>query len=268
MGEMRVFNLSIFRKQGIGLVLSGGGARGFFHIGVLNALRDNKVKINKISGTSVGAIVGALYAANPEINFEELLKELSLVKISTLIASTYNKKTGTDLENFLQTYIKAHSFEELKMPFSFSATDINNKKEIVFESGKLFPALLASFAIPGIFQPVKHEEKFLVDGGVINNIPVAYLKDEDRIVISDITGSTKKVDEKTSSIDVLYASLAVAQQRNSLNFTEMPDYKDKELIWLELSDTPTFMLDFRKKNYRKLIELGYEAAQKALPKIL
>jgi NTE family protein len=265
---MSIFNIQLFGKKGIGLALGGGGVRGFFHVGVLNALRDNKVKINKISGTSIGAIVGALYTADPAIDFENIFGELNFLKVSALIASTYSKNKTTDLEKFLQTYIKAKSFEGLKIPLSFCATDLNNKKEVIFTTGELFPALLASFAIPGIFPPVEYDGNFLVDGGVVNTVPASHLENESKLVISDITGPVKIIDEKTSNIDVLNTSLAVAQQKNSLNLLEAQNYSKKKLIHLQLEDTSTFVLDFRKQNYRRLIDLGYKAVQDALPSII
>lgn len=265
---MKIFGITLFEKQGIGLALSGGGIRGFYHIGVLNALRKHQVKIGKISGTSIGAIVGAIYASNPEVDFNDILDELNFIKISTLIASTYGKNKTLELENFLKQHIKATTFRELKIPFSFNATDINNKKEIVYESGELFPALIASASMPGVFPPVNLAGNYLVDGGVINNIPVSHLSKYSKIVISDIIGPIKTVDDKTSNLDVIYTSLAFSQQQNSLHILNEQGYKNKKIVYLELNDLQTFILDFRKQNYKNLVNLGYKAVEDNLSSIL
>jgi NTE family protein len=266
--SMNIFNLHLFDKKGVGLVLGGGGVRGFFHVGVINALRENNIQVNQIAGTSIGAIVGALYAADPKIKFEEILGDLNFFKISTLIASTYGKLKTTELENFLQSYLKVQTFEELKIPSSFCATDLNNKREVIFNKGPLFPAMAASFAIPGIFPPVEYEGNFLVDGGVVNSIPISHIEHEDKIVISDITGPIKNIDLKTNNLDVLNTALSVAQQNNSLSHLQQSEHKHTKVIHLELKDDATFMLDFRRQNYQRLIDLGYAAFLESLPLII
>ena len=137
-----------------------------------------------------------------------------------------------------------------------AATDINNNKEIIFEKGKIFPGLIGSISIPGFFSPIKFDNKYLVDGGVMDNIPASLIKDSNKILISDITGPIKKIDEKSLATDVLYSSIAMMQRNISLQKIEK---LDKKIIYLNLEDDKTFILDFRKKNYQTLIELGYKA---------
>jgi NTE family protein len=244
------------KKKKIGLVLGGGGARGFFHMGVIKGLQELGIKIHEISGTSIGAVVGLMYAADPKIDFEKAVSDLNFLNLVQITALGIKNKSDNVLKEILKNYIKAENFDELKIKMRFNATDMNNNREIVFENGKIFPALMASIAIPGVFPPLKFEDKFLVDGGVVNNIPATLIKNSNKILISDITGPIKEISEKSLITDVLYSSIAVMQRNISLQKIEKIN---KKIIYLNLDDDKTFILDFRKKNYQALIDLGYKA---------
>ena len=245
-----------FNKNKIGLVLGGGGARGFFHMGVIKGLQEMGVKINEISGTSIGAVVGLMYATNPKIDFEKKASELDFLKLVQEMVFGGAKKSESVLGKILKSYIKADDFDELKIKMRFNTTDINNNQEIIFEKGKIFPGLIASMSIPGVFPPLKYQDKFLVDGGVVNNIPITLIKNSNKILVSDITGPIKKINEKSLGADVLYSSIAMMQRSNSLQ--KVRDL-NKKIIYLTLDDDKTFILDFRKKNYQNLIDLGYRS---------
>jgi len=248
-----------FIKEKIGLVLGGGGARGFFHMGVIKGLQEMNIKIDEVSGTSIGAIIGTIYAANPDIHFEKIINDLNFLRLIKAVVLGKNNDSGEKIERFLRNYIKVSYFDELRIPMSFNATDINNRKEVVFTKGRIFPAIVASMSIPGIFYPIKYHDKFLVDGGVINNIPIS-LNRAKKIIVSDITGPVKKIDENSSITDIFYSSFAVMQQDNSLGRDDI--LKRKKIVYLSLDDNKTLLLDFRKKNYQKLIDLGYQSIMK------
>lgn len=247
----------MFSRNKIGLVLGGGGARGFFHMGVIKGLQEMGVKINEISGTSIGAIVGLMYAANPKIDFEKEASELNFSKLIQSVILGMNKKPDGILEKFLKNYIKADHFDDLKIKMRFNATDINNNEEIIFEKGKIFPGVMASISIPGVFPPLKYHDKFLVDGGVVNNVPASLIKKARKIIISDISMPTKNITEKSSITDVLMATIGVMQRTNSLVRTKQ--LKRKKIIYLNSVENKAFVLDFRKKNYQYLIDLGYKS---------
>ncbi|MDD4382981.1 MAG: patatin-like phospholipase family protein [Candidatus Shapirobacteria bacterium] len=253
----------MFNKNKIGLVLGGGGARGFFHMGVIKGLQEMGIKINEISGTSIGAIVGLMYAANPKIDFEKEASELNFSKlIQSIIFDKTLRPAGTSLdreailEKFLKNYIKADHFDDLKIKMRFNATDINNNEEIIFEKGKIFPGVMASISIPGVFPPLKYHDKFLVDGGVVNNVPTSLIEKSGKIIISDITKPIKKINEKSTVVDVLHATIIAMQQSNSLERAK--HLKNKKIIYLNSIENKAFVLDFRKKNYQYLIDLGYK----------
>lgn len=249
--------MSLFFKKSIGLVLGGGGVRGFFHMGVIKALQELNVKVDQISGTSIGAIVGAIYAADPNVNFEKIIKEIDYMKLTKMIITSGRDGFGAVVENFLKNYIKVENFSDLKIPLVFNAADVNQKQEIIFDKGKIFPGLIASMSIPGVFPPTKFGDNFLIDGGVVNNVPISLLKPTFKVIISDITGPIKEINEKTAPIDSLYSSFAFMQQKMSLQ--KIKDFKTNKIIYLNLDDDKTFILDFRKKNYQQLIDLGYKS---------
>ncbi len=244
------------KKNKIGLVLSGGGARGFFHMGVIKGIQEQGIEISEISGTSIGAIIGLMYAADPKIDFGKVANEFGFSKIIQSMMAGGKIKVEAVLEKLLKNYIKVETFEELKIKTRINATDINNNCEVIFDKGNIFPGVVASISIPGVFPPLKYEDKFLVDGGIINNIPISLINGVEKIVVSDICGPIKKVGEKSVPADVLYSSIALMQRNNSL---QKINPSKLDLIYLKLEDEQTFILDFRKKNYQYLIDLGYRA---------
>lgn len=254
------------RKKKLGLVLGGGGARGFFHMGVIKGLQEIGVKPIEIAGTSIGAIVGLMYAANPEIDFEKAAGEMGFLKLIQNMVLGMNKNSENTLEKFLKSYIGVHEFEQLKIKTRFNATDINNNQEIIFEKGNIFPGLIASISVPGVFSPLKFSGRYLVDGGVMNNVPIPLIKKAEKILISDITGPIKKVNEKTARADVLYSSVAMMQRSNSLQ--KAGEIRNKRIIYLALADDKTFILDFRKKNYQYLIDMGYKSVMERRSEIV
>ena len=162
----------------MGLVLSGGGARGLAHIGVLKVLERENIIFDYIAGTSMGAILGAAYASGKKIEeIEEVALKISkrteLIKLLDLSPRRRGLLEGHKVREFLRKLFGDFTtFEQLRIPLSINAVDLKTGKEIVFEHGDLLPAIFASSAIPGIFSPVSIKNYFLVDGGVLNNLPV------------------------------------------------------------------------------------------------
>ncbi|MBZ0207662.1 MAG: patatin-like phospholipase family protein [Flavobacteriales bacterium] len=161
-------------------VLSGGGIRGAAHLGVLRAFREAGIVPSAISGTSAGALVGALIAdgRSTEEASEMVRQELKgsrLIRRPSLVSRR--------IANFLRRSLRHRTFEELPIPLHVSATDLENGGQRIFSTGELLPALMASCAIPLIFPPVKVNGIFHVDGGMSNNLPVEpFLKEKDRVI--------------------------------------------------------------------------------------
>ncbi|HRE67227.1 MAG TPA: patatin-like phospholipase family protein [Cyclobacteriaceae bacterium] len=167
-----------------GLVLSGGGARGIVHIGVLKALDEMGITFDCISGTSAGSIVGALYAAGhkPDSIFD-LVKNLSVFKAVRPAFAWTGLLTLDGLKDVLIKNIPNNDFNKLKIPLTIAATDIKNGQIHYFNNGELIPAVLASSSIPAIFNPVHLNGKLYVDGGILDNFPVKAIRNQCDIVI-------------------------------------------------------------------------------------
>lgn len=259
-GEARlIYNLrmwNIFRKSGVGLVLGGGGARGFFHVGVIKALQELHIPVSEITGTSIGAIVGAMWASDPKMDIEKKAKEVRLFDVVRTIRESKNNNIS-EIQKYFQTFVPAERFEDLLIKLTINATDINNREEVIFNTGDLYPGLIASAAVPGVFNPVEYKGHYLLDGGLINNLPVSLITCASRILISDIGGLVKKIDNKSRAIDVLYSSMVLMQQIRSLN--ALKTIKNKDVVYFNLEDSGVSLLDFRKKNFQKLIDAGYQA---------
>ncbi|MDB5151743.1 MAG: rssA [Mucilaginibacter sp.] len=167
------------KKQKVALVLSGGGARGIAHIGAIEELEKQGFEISSISGTSMGAVIGGVYALGKMEEYKKWLYTLDKLKVFSLVDFSFSSQglvKGDKLFSMTKLFIGDANIEDLRIPFAAVAADIINKKEVVFTSGSAFDAVRASVAIPTIFTPVKTATGLLVDGGVINNVPVNHVK--------------------------------------------------------------------------------------------
>ncbi len=166
-------------KQKISLVLSGGGARGLAHIGVIEELEDQGYEISSIAGTSMGALVGGVYAAGQLPEFKEWMLSLDKIKVLRLVDFTFSSQgliKGDRVLRQMRKFVADVNIEELKLPFAAVAADLLKGEEVVITEGSMYEAIRASIAIPSIITPVKKNNTLLVDGGVLNNIPVNHVK--------------------------------------------------------------------------------------------
>jgi NTE family protein len=164
----------------IGLALGSGAARGLCHIGVLKVLEREKIRINCLAGTSIGAFIGALYAAgmSPE-QMEEVATGLDWKRLARLIdpvVPTAGLIDGAQVAEFMAKLLPARTFEELRMPLAVTATDVETGEALIIRRGNLVDALRAAIAFPGIFTPVRFGDRFLIDGGLCNPVPVDAVK--------------------------------------------------------------------------------------------
>lgn len=201
----------------IQLALGGGGARGLAHLKVLEFFDRQDITISRIAGTSIGAIVGALYASGKSaleiqeelhqyLIFKEDRKRSVMKKIPKLLSwlsmlNTDVKQPGVIradafLKNFIQD-LETIQFEDLKIPLTIAATDYWTGKEVIFDSGPLKPAVLASSAIPGMFPAVQHNDQVLVDGALVNCVPFSHFKDEGPLRVAiDVTSDRTQTEHK------------------------------------------------------------------------
>jgi NTE family protein len=163
----------------IGLVLSGGGARGIVHLGIVKALYEQNIQPDCISGTSAGAIAGALLANGytPDEILDIILKTNFLKHFRPAFGGMGVLNINKVEKLFLQ-HLPHNSFENLKIPLTVATTDIQAGESVYFDTGELVRPLMASSCLPGIFGPVLHKKKYLVDGAILNNMPIEPLIDK------------------------------------------------------------------------------------------
>ena len=191
----------------VSLVLGSGGARGLAHIGVIHWLEENDYKIRSIAGSSMGALIGGIYAAGKLAEYEQWVRVIRKVDIVTLLDLSWGKSglvKGDKIINTLVDLVGEQLIEDLPIEYTAVATDVKGQKEIWIKSGKLFDAIRASISIPLLFTPFKHKGLDLIDGGVLNPVPVAPTigDDTDMTVAVNLGGpaeSSEKLDGMSSS---------------------------------------------------------------------
>jgi NTE family protein len=252
------------RPPKVALVLGGGAARGFAHVGVIRALEQEKIPVHLIVGTSVGSLIGALYASDPNsFNLEWLSFTIEKDDIFdySVIYSKMGPVQGDRLEKFIQTKVKIKNIEQMKIPFYAVATDLNEGKTWVFEKGSVAKAVRASCSIPGIFTPLEMNGRTYVDGGVTNNLPVdiARAKGADIIIAVSLSKPSNSNIQFNSLLDVILQSIDIMGR-------ELVTYKSRGYdVLIEPAVGDVGMTDFSQK--KRLMDAGLQAARQALPRI-
>ena len=169
----------------IGVTLSAGALRGASHIGVMEVLEESGLPIDYMSGTSMGCIIGALYTSGvPMSHAQELLKNLQISRISAdftiggILRYLFADKlfSSEEFQNFIDKEVGGVSYEDLRIPFACVSADIKTGEKVVFDSGPLSLGVRASMNLPGIFEPVEYRQRLLVDGGIVDYMPVDLVK--------------------------------------------------------------------------------------------
>ncbi|MBO8130761.1 MAG: patatin-like phospholipase family protein [Candidatus Marinimicrobia bacterium] len=217
----------------IALVLGSGAARGLAHIGVIKVLEKNKIPIHIVVGTSMGAFVGGYYSAGFSA---ELMGEIALQVDKRFVVKTFTpglQKSGfvniDRVRDFISNHLNEKEIEQLPISYSAVATDLSDGTEIVLNSGKLVDAILSSIAIPILFTPVKYRERLLVDGGLVNPLPVsvAYENNADIIIAVNAIPNPEKYwklkNHDRQNILNKFLSVSKEQFLKQLNF-----FNDKE----------------------------------------
>jgi NTE family protein len=190
------------------LVLGGGGARGFAHIGVLKILVNNDLPVDLVVGTSIGSIAGAFFCAGiPMSKVEEIAQNVTWTTISNASPVSLAGLLFTDkmlstaaIEKFIDNNIGDITFDKLKIPLICVATDLNTGEKILLNDGKVAFAVRASATIPGFFEPVPYRQRNLIDGGLSDNIPVGIAKGFNPDIIIAVPVSADITKNNTSSV--------------------------------------------------------------------
>ena len=197
----------------IGLALGGGAFRGVAHIGVLKVFEENGIKPNRISGTSIGALIGALYAFGiPVKKMLEIAREITWLSISHFALSKMGLMTNDEIGEIIDELLgKNRRLEEASIPLSIIATDIGTGTKVVFEQGNLADAVVASTCIPGIFIPAEIEGRMLVDGFLVEDVPISPLKNRELDMIIAVNLDVGRPYNKPDDIiDIIVTALDIA----------------------------------------------------------
>jgi len=249
-------------KYRLGIALSGGGARGIAHLGVLDALHKHGIEPDIISGTSMGVIVGCFYAAGlePKLILEEIKKE----RLSKFLSWSLPGDGFLDLdymEELLSKHISSNDFSALKKPFFVSVSNLNSGKNEIISEGKLFEFVIASSTIPVIFKTQLINNQVYVDGGLLNNMPALAIRELcDKVIGVHVNHSGPR--EKVSGIkQIVERCLRLALESN------IKDNKVACDVFIQPDKVTEFdTFDFRKAD--QIYRTGFDATEEMMPDIL
>lgn len=283
----------------VSLVLGSGGARGLAHIGVIQWLSENGYKIQSISGTSIGALVGGIYAAGKLEIYAEWVLALERMHVLRLLDPTIGQPglfKGERIISVLRELIGDCSIQELPIAYTAVATDLGSREEVWLREGQMFDAIRASIATPLVFTPFRHGSRTLLDGALVNPVPIAPTLDDatDLTVVVDLSGPAEAVVLPPASasligdnsyrrriarfVDALQPSRTPAEPRHGLldvAFVSMQAMQDT-ISQLRLSAyAPDVMVEIPRNacgffefwRAEELIELGRERAVQAFARI-
>jgi NTE family protein len=244
----------------LGLALAGGFARGIAHIGVLRVLREAGIPIDCVAGTSVGALIGAGFCGGASLEtMEQVGAATSFTDFGRWTPSWLGLATNQRMEKYLTRFTRVKTFEELQIPLAIATTDINAGVSVYYSHGPIVPVLRASCAYPGLFVPIQHEGRTLVDGFLTAPVPVegALLLGADIVIAVYLEAGT--IEEPRTFTDVLSRAFNIIQRHSDLAWRTQADViiepDVKPFVWDDFSRTPD------------MIAAGEAAAVKALPEI-
>lgn len=254
-----------FASKKVALVLGGGGARGFAHVGVIRELESAGIPIDMIVGVSVGSLIGAIYADVGD-SFELEWKAFKIEKKEIFDFKVFNIKEsvvkGEAIKDYIDKNVKTKRIENMKVPLAIVATDIKTGTAMVFRSGPVKDAVRASSSVPGVFPPVPYRDKLLVDGGVLGNLAPDVAKEmgADIIIGVSIAKERKQFTKETpDALTVVLESIAImGDEIIRLNRDEMDFLIEPQVGNIGITD-------FSRK--KELIEAGRGATRKHIEKI-
>lgn len=241
-----------------GLALGGGAVLGAAHVGVLEAIEDLDIEINYIAGTSIGALVAAFYAFG--MNLKEIKKiasDLKWIDITEMSLSRYGLLSNEKLGQLFIDSIGDKNFEDSEIPLAMVATDVASGRKVILDKGSVANAVMASTCIPGIFIPVEINQKLLVDGGIVENVPIATTREMGAEFVIGVDLNAKNSYSKPDNIlDVIINSLDLLMKQSVKLQTEDADLLiSPDLGAFNMSDM---------SQVDELIKRGYKDSMKAL----
>lgn len=278
-------------QKSVALVLSSGGSRGLTQIGVINKLEEHGFKITSLAGSSIGSLIGGLYAMGKLTEYAEWLISINKRDVwgfMDFTFSTHGLLKGEKVFDKMKNFIPDMKIEDMAIPFAAVATDILNEKEVVFTQGSYYEAVRASIAIPAVFLPVEQKNSILIDGGVLHPVPTQFVvrNPGDLLVVVNLYGDKiekKPADEKTdkpgylSSMFDAFSKLIPTADKESMGYfsllsatssamlqriVQLSIEKAKPDIVINIPVDCANTFDFYKAS--QLIDLGAAQAEKAI----
>ncbi|MFA6407119.1 MAG: patatin-like phospholipase family protein [Candidatus Paceibacterota bacterium] len=263
---------SVGTKKKVGLALGGGGAKGLAHIGVIKELERMGIEISFISGTSMGALVGAWYAATKDIDALEKLF-LGVTKDGIFpVGKIIRKHDGNVFKDpmvpaFYESRLDGIMFDECKIPFKAVATDVKNGNQVVLGEGKVMDAVRASAALPIVFNPVEIEGRILMDGGFVNPVPADVVKEMGADIVIAVDVSSKWIDFSEMRFDLLHMHSIVSGAMSVVEYQvakkilkENADIVLNPAVlsynWLEFNNAKELILCGKKETHLHREEIG------------
>jgi NTE family protein len=249
----------------IGLALGGGVVYGYAHIGVLKVLEANGIQIDCITGTSIGSLIGGIYASGATAaETEKIARDFKWQEVMNVTLPTEGLISIDKLKNYTEKHVKVPNIEDARIKFAAVATNLLDGKERVFDEGPFGDAVRASCSLPGIFTPAIYDDGVYVDGGLTNNVPISALKamGADFIIAVDITAKAKSnVIRNHDIFNIVWQSFMLMIQEN----TTRSSYKDADFVLMP--DIKNFS-PFDLTSHDRIIKKGEEAAEKEIGNIL
>ena len=270
-------------KPRIGLALGGGGARGLAHIGVLKVLEREGIAIDLLSGTSMGGLISAGYAVGMSASDleQEALQMASVRRLLALVDRSLPRRGLFQCQrvmDYLTLHLGDHTFDDLRIPLALVAVDVNTRQEVILRQGRIVDAVRASISIPGLFAPVERGDQLLVDGGVLNNLPVDVVRSmgADVVIAVDVHSddtpiNISKLHQHRYLPNGLMETFNVLWRCLDMMKVEIGQYKLTQvppdvLIHPSIPADITTLIGFL--NAAEIIAAGEKAAQAILPEML
>ena len=246
-------------KFKLGLALSGGGTRGFAHIGVLKAFEEEHIKFDCVTGTSVGSLIGAMYCAN--IGVDQMIDEAKQVTRRDVVGRFFFNSNSANIAAVANRLLKDRTFNELSTPFAAVAVDLVDGQEVVLSSGNVSQAVSASCAVPAVFKPVEMDGMVLVDGGLLNNMPADVCRSMGAEIVIGVDLNHHRGEGTTSKklASTLVACWSIVSKSTMYKGLHNSDV----VIEPELKNFDRTSL----KNIDEMVEEGYRAAKEKMAEI-
>ncbi|MDI6870308.1 MAG: patatin-like phospholipase family protein [Bacillota bacterium] len=246
----------------VGLALGAGAARGLAHLGVLEVLVREGIPIDYLTGTSAGALVGGVFAAGADLLWtERLVCHLEWEHLVQLVVPRMGFVRADQLLQLLRLLTKGKTFAELEIPFAAVAVDIESGEEVILQEGPVAEAILASASVPGVFEPQRWGGRLLVDGGVLNRVPIDVVRRLGaEVVVAVDVGLEETVTQVKNIIGVMNQSFEIMQR-------EIARFKAAEPADVLIRPDLGRLSGYRLEAAASIIEAGRVAAEAALPAI-